>query len=211
MSSEPQTAARHEKLLSKPIDGQAFKKLVLASLTWLRTNQQVVNALNVFPVPDGDTGTNMVLTMQAAYDEISNSPEHNFGKVAHAIAHGALMGARGNSGVILSQLWRGFARAVDNHPTLDIPTMVQAFALARDTAYKGVVRPVEGTILTVAKDIAAEAETFAKTIENPIALLEIIVDAADRSVQRTPDLLPVLKDAGVVDSGEKVSFSSWKE
>ena len=203
MSLDPQTAARHEKLLSKPIDGQTFKKLVLASLTWLRTNQQVVNALNVFPVPDGDTGTNMVLTMQAAYDEISNSPEHNFGKVAHAIAHGALMGARGNSGVILSQLWRGFARAVDNHPNLDIKTMVQAFALARDTAYKGVVRPVEGTILTVAKDIAAEAETFSKTIENPIALLEIIVEAADHSVQRTPDLLPVLKDAGVVDSGGK--------
>src|SRR5512133_2311430 len=123
MSLDPQSAARLEALIKKPIDGQALKSLVEASLTWLRTNQQVVNALNVFPVPDGDTGTNMVLTMQAAYAEIADSPEHNFGKMAHAVAHGALMGARGNSGVILSQLWRGFARAVDSMPTLDIPTL----------------------------------------------------------------------------------------
>jgi DAK2 domain fusion protein YloV len=203
MSSDPQTAARHEKLLSRPIDGQTFKRLISASLTWLRTNQQIVNALNVFPVPDGDTGTNMVLTMQAAYDEIIDSPEYNFGKMAHAVAHGALMGARGNSGVILSQLWRGFARAVDSSPVLDLQTLVLAFASARDTAYKGVVRPVEGTILTVAKDIAAAADAAVKTVENPISLLEIIVEAADLSVQRTPELLPVLKDAGVVDSGGK--------
>lgn len=206
MVLDPQSAPRHEKLLSKPIDGQTFKRLMAASLTWLRTNQQIVNALNVFPVPDGDTGTNMVLTMQAAYDEIIDSPEHNFGKMAHAVAHGALMGARGNSGVILSQLWRGFARAVDNYPTLELKTLVQAFAVARDTAYKGVVRPVEGTILTVAKDIAAAAETAISTIDNPITLLEIVVDAADQSVQRTPELLPVLKDAGVVDSGGKGLF-----
>ena len=206
MSVDPQIASRHEKLLSKPIDGQAFKRLISAGLTWLRTNQQIVNALNVFPVPDGDTGTNMVLTMQAAYDEIIDSPEHNFGKMAHAVAHGALMGARGNSGVILSQLWRGFARAVDNFPTLDLETLVQAFAGARDTAYKGVVRPVEGTILTVAKDIAAAAEVAVKTIDNPISLLEIVVEAADQSVQRTPELLPVLKDAGVVDSGGRGLF-----
>lgn len=206
MLLDPQFTARHEKLLSKPIDGQTFKRLIAASLTWLRTNQQVVNALNVFPVPDGDTGTNMVLTMQAAYDEIIDSPEHNFGKMAHAVAHGALMGARGNSGVILSQLWRGFARAVDSNPTLDLHTLVQAFTTARDTAYKGVVRPVEGTILTVSKDIAAAAEASVNTVENPISLLEIIVEAADQSVQRTPDLLPVLKDAGVVDSGGKGLF-----
>ena len=94
----------------KPIDGQLFKTLTNAGLIWLRTNHKIVNALNVFPVPDGDTGTNMVLTMQAALDEINNSPEKNLGKVAHDLAHGALMGARGNSGVILSQLWRGFWR-----------------------------------------------------------------------------------------------------
>jgi dihydroxyacetone kinase-like predicted kinase len=188
------------------IDGQTFKRLIEASLTWLRTNQQIVNSLNVFPVPDGDTGTNMLLTMQAAFDEIANSGEHNFGKMVHSVSHGALMGARGNSGVILSQLWRGFARAVDSKATLDVPTMVQAFAAARDTAYKGVVRPVEGTILTVAKDIAAAADASQASIDDPGALLEILVIAADRSVQRTPELLPVLKEAGVVDSGGKGLF-----
>lgn len=203
MSVDPSTSVRREGLLRKPIDGQALKALVEASLAWLRTNQQIVNSLNVFPVPDGDTGTNMVLTMQAAYDEINGSAENNFGKVAHAIAHGALMGARGNSGVILSQLWRGFARAVDNKPTLDMPTFIQALAAARDTAYKGVVRPVEGTILTVAKDIAAAAESASAGSPDFISMLEILVDKANASVERTPDLLPVLKEAGVVDSGGK--------
>ena len=199
-------AARLESSHPRPISGQLLKEYVEASLTWLRANQQVVNALNVFPVPDGDTGTNMVLTMQAAYDEIANSAEHNFGKMAHAVAHGALMGARGNSGVILSQLWRGFARAVDSNATLDMPTLVHAFGSARDTAYKGVVRPVEGTILTVAKDIAAAVEAAAAETHDPGEMLAIIVRAADQSVQRTPELLPVLKEAGVVDSGGKGLF-----
>jgi DAK2 domain fusion protein YloV len=206
MLSDPTPAARQDTTLEKTINGQAFKSLVEASLTWLRTNQQIVNSLNVFPVPDGDTGTNMLLTMQAAYDEIANSAEHNFGKMVHPVAHGALMGARGNSGVILSQLWRGFARAVDNKASLDVPTIVQAFAAARDTAYKGVVRPVEGTILTVAKDIAAAAEAAQATTDDLGAMLEILVSAADRSVQHTPELLPVLKEAGVVDSGGKGLF-----
>ena len=206
MLSDPQYAKRHEQFLKSPIDGQVLKLLIAASLTWLRTNQQIVNALNVFPVPDGDTGTNMVLTMQAAYDEIVDSPEANVGKMAHLIAHGALMGARGNSGVILSQLWRGFARALDNQPTLDATSLVQAFALARDTAYKGVVRPVEGTILTVAKDIAAASEQALVRSDDPVDILEHAVNAADESVQRTPELLPVLKEAGVVDSGGKGLF-----
>lgn len=204
--SEKSPPSRHEALLKKPVDGQVLKRLIEAGLTWLRTNQQTVNALNVFPVPDGDTGTNMVLTMQAAYDEIANSGEKNFGKMAHAVAHGALMGARGNSGVILSQLWRGFARALDNKPLLDMPSLVQACATARDTAYKGVVRPVEGTILTVAKDVAAAVESAEATANNLIDLLEVMVHAAERSVERTPDLLPVLKEAGVVDAGGKGLF-----
>lgn len=206
MLSDPQQTKYQEVLLKKPINGQALKKLVEASLTWLRTNQQLVNALNVFPVPDGDTGTNMVLTMQAAYDEIADSAEHNFGKMAHAVAHGALMGARGNSGVILSQIWRGFARSVDHTATLDVPTLARALVSARDTAYKGVVRPVEGTILTVIKDVAAAAEITARTTDNAAELIQAIVTAADLSVQRTPELLPVLKDAGVVDSGGKGLF-----
>ncbi len=192
-----------ERFRQAPRDGQALKDLIRASLTWLRTNQQLVNSLNVFPVPDGDTGTNMVLTMQAAYDELADSPEHNLGKMAHTIAHGALMGARGNSGVILSQLWRGFARSLDNQETLDGPSMVQAFAEARDTAYKGVVRPVEGTILTVAKDSAAAAEEALEETDDPITILEHVVTAAEQSVERTPELLDVLKKAGVVDAGGK--------
>ncbi len=186
-----------------PINGLGLKNLVEASLTWLRTNQQIVNALNVFPVPDGDTGTNMVLTMQSALDEIADSPEKNFGKMTQLVANGALMGARGNSGVILSQIWRGFARAVGECEVLDGDTMVRAFALARDTAYKGVVRPVEGTILTVIKDCARAAQAARDETDDPFNILDQVVTAADRSVQTTPELLQVLKDAGVVDAGGK--------
>ena len=209
MIDEPDTSLSQKiakGFREKSIDGTAMKSLVEAGLTWLRTNQQLVNSLNVFPVPDGDTGTNMVLTMQSAFDEIANSPERNLGKMAHSVAHGALMGARGNSGVILSQLWRGFARAVDNQDYLDAPSFARALAGARDTAYKGVVRPVEGTILTVAKDAATAADEGLAITSDPIVLLDIVVRAADLSVKRTPDLLPVLKEAGVVDSGGKGLF-----
>lgn len=202
----PDTQKRLEKFRKAPMDGQALKRLVEAGLTWLRTNQQTVNALNVFPVPDGDTGTNMVLTMQSAYNEISNLGHRNVGDMAAAVSQGALMGARGNSGVILSQLWRGFSRGLQGKEVLDGPALVKAFAEARDTAYKGVVRPVEGTILTVAKDVAAAAESGLGSTQDPIELLAMVVKAADESVQRTPELLPVLKQAGVVDSGGKGLF-----
>lgn len=201
MSSDMEIQTRQEAFQQKPVDGQVMKSLINAGLTWLRSNQELVNSLNVFPVPDGDTGTNMVLTMQAAYDEIDTSSESNFGKIMHSIANGALMGARGNSGVILSQLWRGFARAVDDNDLLVGETFARALSFGRDTAYKGVVRPVEGTILTVAKDMAAEANEAVKETDNLVEILERVVKAADESVERTPDLLPVLKDAGVVDSG----------
>ncbi len=189
------------------IDGTTLRDMVGASVDWLRTNQQIVNALNVFPVPDGDTGTNMVLTMQAAIDELVENNERSVGNVAYAIAHGALMGARGNSGVILSQLWRGFARTLDEHDRMDAALMAEALDEARETAYKGVVRPVEGTILTVSKDIAAEAKLAVTNGTNSaFEILEIIVEAADKSVENTPELLPVLKEAGVVDSGGKGLF-----
>ncbi|HID85395.1 MAG TPA: DAK2 domain-containing protein [Anaerolineaceae bacterium] len=191
---------------NKPIDGQTLKKLVEAGLRWLRTHQEVVNALNVFPVPDGDTGTNMVLTMQAAYDEIADFPERHFGRMAHAVAQGALMGARGNSGVILSQIWRGFARGTEQVEQLDAATFVQAMAQARDTAYKGVVRPVEGTILTVIKEVAAAVAEAAQETDEVTALLQRAVEAADAAVAQTPELLPILKEAGVVDSGGKGLF-----
>jgi uncharacterized protein len=202
----PPTLEILDKFRDNPIDGLAFKDLAQAALTWLRTNQQIVNALNVFPVPDGDTGTNMVLTMQAAYDEIADSPERNVGKMTQKLAHGALMGARGNSGVILSQIWRGFARAMGETEILDGPALAAALVEARDTAYKGVVRPVEGTILTVSKDMAAAAELALAETENLFEILGRVVAEADASVERTPDLLDVLKDAGVVDSGGKGLF-----
>lgn len=203
---QPVDSLRVAEFRKVPIDGQVLKVLVEAGLTWLRTNQQVVNALNVFPVPDGDTGTNMVLTMQAAYDEIAASPEQHMGKMTHMIAHGALMGARGNSGVILSQILRGVARALDGKRTLEGPNLVEALETARDTAYKGVVRPVEGTILTVARDIATAARAALAKTTDPVAILEEVVAAANASVARTPELLPVLKEAGVVDSGGKGLF-----
>jgi DAK2 domain fusion protein YloV len=185
------------------INGQSLKKLVEAALLWLKANQQIVNSLNVFPVPDGDTGTNMLLTMQAAYNEVLKSEETNIGKMAKDIAQGALMGARGNSGVILSQIWRGFARALDSYPEMDAATLVAAFSESRNTAYKGVVRPVEGTILTVINDVStAVADSLSRTNDLAI-LLEDAVNAADISVKNTPELLPILKTAGVVDSGGK--------
>lgn len=190
---------RTEQLLS--VDGQGLKRLVEASLLWLRYNQPTINALNVFPVPDGDTGTNMLLTMQSAWREVEHSSESNVGKVAQQVAHGALMGARGNSGVILSQLWRGFARSLDSKPKFGAIDLAHALREASETAYKGVLRPVEGTILTVSRAIADAAEAAQPDSEDLLFLLENMVDAAQAAVANTPNLLPVLKQAGVVDSG----------
>jgi len=185
------------------IDGNQYKKLMSAGLTWLRTNQESVNALNVFPVPDGDTGTNMVLTLQAAYDEISNSSEKQVGALAEKLAHGALMGARGNSGVILSQIWRGFSKGIGESKILDGKSLVEGLLQATDTAYKGVVRPVEGTILTVCKDMALAGEKALQESEDPYFILDKVTEAAQVSVDYTPELLDVLKEAGVVDAGGK--------
>lgn len=188
---------------NRPINGVQYKELMNAGLTWLRTNQESVNALNVFPVPDGDTGTNMVLTLQAAYNEISNSSGKDVGVLAEKLAHGALMGARGNSGVILSQIWRGFSKGLEKCETINGKNLVEGLKQARDTAYKGVVRPVEGTILTVCKDMAIAAEKCLKDTEDPYQILRIVTDAAQVSVDHTPELLDVLKEAGVVDAGGK--------
>ncbi|MBI2333915.1 MAG: DAK2 domain-containing protein [Chloroflexi bacterium] len=198
--------ARVEKFRKRTIDGQAFKRLAEAGLTWLRTNQQVVNSLNVFPVPDGDTGTNMSLTLQAAWNEIKDMGTRHLGEMAAAFSKGALMGARGNSGVITSQILRGFSRGVHECATLDVETFVKALGEARDTAYKGVVKPVEGTILTVIKETANAAEAARGSVKDAIELLEVAVQAADEAVKNTPELLPILKQAGVVDSGGKGLF-----
>ena len=187
----------------QPITGAQYKELMIAGLTWLRTNQESVNALNVFPVPDGDTGTNMVLTLQAAVDEISTLDNESVGGLAEKLAHGALMGARGNSGVILSQIWRGFSKGIEHCQTLSGKCLVEGLKQARDTAYKGVVRPVEGTILTVCKDMALAAEKILQETEDPYEIIRLVTDAAQVSVDHTPELLDVLKEAGVVDAGGK--------
>ncbi len=199
--------ARRARLSRTRVDGQAFKKLVEAGLTWLRTHREVVNRLNVYPIPDGDTGTNMVLTLEDAYQAIANLPETHFGRVAQALAQGALLGARGNSGVILSQILRGFARAVAEKPVLDVQGFVQGLQQARETAYRGVVRPVEGTILTVIRMTAqAVQDAYDGGQDDLISLLETAVAAAHDAVEQTPEMLDVLREAGVVDAGGKGLF-----
>lgn len=205
MTQEVQSTHQHDTNIlfkSSSIDGLALKALFDAGTRWLKSNQQLVNSLNVFPVPDGDTGTNMLLTMQAACDEIKLSNEKNVGKVAHAAAHGALMGARGNSGVILSQLLRGFARALDDFQIIDRSHVIKALAESRNTAYRGVVKPVEGTILTVATDLSKAAEALDSALDNS-AWFTRLMAAGEESLNNTPNLLPILKQAGVVDSGGK--------
>ncbi|MFQ5922182.1 MAG: DAK2 domain-containing protein [Anaerolineales bacterium] len=189
------------------VDAHMLLQLTKAGMTWLRTNQETVNALNVYPIPDGDTGTNMVLTMEAAWKEVESAGGRSIGKALRALAHGAQMGARGNSGVILSQLWRGFARALDGVDEMDAPAFVAGLAAARDTAYRGVGRPVEGTILTVSKEVAAAAdEALQNGAASNLDILERIVRAADEAVENTPNLLEVLAKAGVVDAGGKGLF-----
>ncbi|MBN1246072.1 MAG: DAK2 domain-containing protein [Anaerolineae bacterium] len=185
----------------RALDGVRLKPMISAALAWLRQHQDAINALNVFPVPDGDTGTNMNLTMVSAWDEIAEVDEPHVGRLMTKLAHGALMGARGNSGVILSQIWRGFAHGVDGHGRITVETMVEAMRAAADTAYKGVVKPVEGTILTVVREMAEEAALAAEQSDDMIAMFDRLVRRAGASVARTPTLLPVLRQAGVVDSG----------
>jgi DAK2 domain fusion protein YloV len=180
-------------------DGRGLKRLVRSGLAWLEPHQAAINALNVYPVPDGDTGINMLLTMQSAYREIQDSPEEEVGVIAQKVAHGALMGARGNSGVILSQIFRGFARALEGVEAFDTVQFSSALREAAKTAYKGVMKPVEGTILTVARE-AAEASVPAAASSKDLVLEQVVREARD-SVTRTPTLLPVLAEAGVVDAG----------
>jgi DAK2 domain fusion protein YloV len=182
-------------------NGQQFKKLAYAGLVWLEQNQQHVNSLNVFPVPDGDTGTNMLLTMRSAYGRIQDNTDLHAGKMAETLAQGALMGARGNSGVILSQIFRGLGRGLKEKETFDAHDLAVAFKSASDTAYGGVMRPVEGTILTVIREGAAEAmDASAKSVDLRF-VLERVLERSKQALERTPELLPVLKQAGVVDSG----------
>ena len=189
----------HQKWLQ--CNGRQLRKLTKAGLIWLEQNHQYVNSLNVFPVPDGDTGTNMLLTMRSAVERISEDKDIRVDEVAAQLSRGALMGARGNSGVILSQIWRGLAKGLANKETFDVHDLAEAFHQASETAYNGVMRPVEGTILTVIREGAAEAVDAAQKSGDLRFVMERVLERCQQALERTPDLLPVLKQAGVVDSG----------
>jgi DAK2 domain fusion protein YloV len=186
----------------KSVAGQDLRDMFSAAASWLEKSSADIDALNVFPVPDGDTGTNMMLTMRSTMEEAYRAPDHSAAGVAHAMARGALMGARGNSGVILSQIWRGLAQGLEDKETFTATDLAAALQKSAQVAYKGVSSPVEGTMLTVMKDLAAAAQAQVDAGNDDIvSVLEATVNAAADSVANTPRLLKVLKDAGVVDAG----------
>ncbi|WP_040204945.1 DAK2 domain-containing protein [Neobacillus jeddahensis] len=183
------------------LDGKRFAEMVIQGANHLSANAKMVDALNVFPVPDGDTGTNMNLSMTSGAKEVKNNVQEHIGKVGIALSKGLLMGARGNSGVILSQLFRGFSKAVEAKAKITGKDFVQALEAGVETAYKAVMKPVEGTILTVAKDSAKRGVQAAQKSDDIVVIMEEVLKEAKLSLKRTPDLLPVLKEVGVVDSG----------
>ncbi len=186
----------------KSITGQDLREMFSAATGWLEKNASDIDALNVFPVPDGDTGANMLLTMRSSIEESYRAPDRSASAVAQAIAKGALMGARGNSGVILSQIWRGLAQGLAEKESFTGSDLADALLQASKTAYNGLSNPVEGTILTVVREAASAAQAQATSgDDNLLSVMEIIVRAASESVANTPTLLPVLREAGVVDAG----------
>jgi hypothetical protein len=182
-------------------DGHVLKRLAQAGRDWLDRHHAIVNQLNVFPVPDGDTGTNMLATMRNAVKEAEHDDNSHAGQVAAAIAHGAMMGSRGNSGTILSQLWQGLAYALKDQRVITAELLVRGLRQAADTAYRGVIKPVEGTILTVAREAAEEAEAAYEETQDALEIFERVIARAQDALARTPEMLPILQKAGVVDSG----------
>ena len=185
----------------KQINGIVFKQMVINGANNLANRSKYVDQLNVFPVPDGDTGTNMSMTMTAGAKELVSLEEASIGKVAKVLSRGLLMGARGNSGVILSQLFRGFATSLEGKDEADIEDIAKALESGVKTAYKAVMKPIEGTILTVARESAEAAGAKYETVETIVDLYDLVVNEMQISLNRTPELLPVLKEVGVVDSG----------
>ncbi len=184
------------------ISGQDLREMFAAATNWLEKSASDIDALNVFPVPDGDCGTNMLLTMRSTIEEADRVHDRDVSAVAQAMASGALMGARGNSGVILSQFWRGLAQGLAEKEAFNGSDLANALLQASTMAYKGLSNPVEGTILTVLKDAAAAAQAQAAGgSDDPVSVMEAAVDAASESVANTPSLLAVLREAGVVDAG----------
>ncbi|MCM6765970.1 DAK2 domain-containing protein [Weissella paramesenteroides] len=178
-----------------------FGKMINAAADALKNNAEKINKLNVFPVPDGDTGTNMTLSMASGAEYERNEDDTHLGKLAQATAKGLLMGARGNSGVILSQIFRGFAAKIADKETLSARDLADALMGGAETAYKAVMKPTEGTILTVIREAAAAANRTAKKTDDATQVMADALDAAEKALASTPDLLPVLKEVGVVDSG----------
>ncbi|WP_338469859.1 DAK2 domain-containing protein [Niallia sp. XMNu-256] len=183
------------------LDGKRFAEMVIQGANHLSANAEYVDALNVFPVPDGDTGTNMSLSINSGAKAVKGQTVTHIGKVGAALSKGLLMGARGNSGVILSQLFRGFSKSIEKRESINNKEFAQAFQTGVETAYKAVMKPVEGTILTVAKDSAKAAVRAAEKNDDIIYVMSEVVKEAKASLKRTPELLPVLKEVGVVDSG----------
>ena len=183
------------------IDAKLLGKMFLAGAKNLEVKKEWINELNVFPVPDGDTGTNMTLTIMSAVREVNSLEEVTFKSLAKAISSGSLRGARGNSGVILSQLLRGFTKVIKEKEEVDAPTLADAMEKAVETAYKAVMKPKEGTILTVAKGAADKARELCDDCEDLGTFLEDVIAYANQVLNETPEMLPVLKEAGVVDSG----------
>ncbi len=186
----------------RDIDGSAMLAGLRSSLAWLQANQEQVNELNVFPVPDGDTGSNMYLTLRSAVEDAQAAPMPNSAaSVMRAAAHGSLMGARGNSGVILSQIFRGFAQSLGDREHLDAKAVAASLAEGARVAYKAVMKPTEGTILTVIREAAEAAQRAAASSPDIRTVLEQAVREAHAAVERTVEQLPVLREAGVVDAG----------
>lgn len=188
-------------MATNTINVEMLAKMFLAGAQNIEAKKEFINELNVFPVPDGDTGTNMSLTIMAAAKEVTAIEKLDMVSLAKAISSGSLRGARGNSGVILSQLLRGFTKSIREEKEIDVPALARACVRAKETAYKAVMKPKEGTILTVARGIAEKAAALAEETDDLEVFLPQVIEEAEAVLARTPDMLPVLKDAGVVDSG----------
>ena len=188
-------------MITNTINARLCAKMFLAGAKNLESKKEWINELNVFPVPDGDTGTNMTLTIMSAAKEVASLPEITMEALAKAISSGSLRGARGNSGVILSQLFRGFTKGIKEYEEIDTVILASAMQKAVETAYKAVMKPKEGTILTVAKGAADKASELAETDMDMKTFIGKVIDHADGVLAQTPEMLPVLKEAGVVDSG----------
>lgn len=202
-ASEYSSGKEVQILSTQNIDGMQLKNMIISGANNLENNKGPVNALNVFPVPDGDTGTNMSLTMQLAVKEIKAVKDIEVHSVAVAVANGSLMGARGNSGVILSQIWRGFAKALKNQKYMDVKALANALMEGSNTAYKAIMKPTEGTILTVIRETAEYAIRISDSFEDNVLFMEEIIQKANTVLGKTPEMLPVLRNAGVVDAGGK--------